>query len=90
VCKSSSDYLAGQEGYCGGVLLGGIWVVIGCCGPSGLTWTTTWGRERKSHPFTVLNLCSLVPSFTESLKVAPEFRIETLERFSCSGLRGIY
>jgi hypothetical protein len=49
VCKALSDYLAGQEGHCGGVVLGGIWVVIGCCGPSGLTWTTTWSRKRKSH-----------------------------------------
>jgi hypothetical protein len=86
VCKALSDYLAGQEGHCGGVVLGGIWVVIGCCGPSGLLWTTNLEQEKGSHTFTVLNLCSLVPCFTE---VPSEFRIETLERFSCSGLRGI-
>jgi hypothetical protein len=40
MCKALSGYLAGQEGYGGGVMLGGFWVVIGCCGPSGLTWTT--------------------------------------------------
>jgi hypothetical protein len=39
------------------------------------------------HDFESMQPCSLL---TESLKVAPELRIETPERFSCSGLRGIY
>jgi len=90
MCKALSGYLAGHEGCCGGVMLGGF---LGCHWMFWAEWLDLddkLGAGKASLTFTVLNICSLVPCFTESLKVPPEFRIETLERFLCSDLRGIY
>jgi hypothetical protein len=90
VCKASSDYLAGQDGV---LWRGSAWWNLGCHWMLWAEWLDlddNLGQRKEVtpfHGFESMQPCSLL---TESLKVAPELRIETLERFSCSGLRGIY